>query len=292
MTGTLRLRANAKVNLSLDVTGVREDGYHTVDMVNMSVTLFDELGFTPTPGRAFSICSNVRYLPTDERNLVWKAAKKLSDCTGAPMPEIRCDIRKRIPSQAGLGGGSADAAAALRALNIMMGIGMDDDELCGVGAKVGADVPFCLIGGTARVRGIGEIMEKTENNLRCPMLIAMPRSGNSTKEAYAMLDKAGRMEHPRTEDVLKGLAEGDAEAAFLGACNVFENVTADRVTAELKEKMSADGAVYSSMTGTGAAVFGVFARQREALEARDLLRTEGFGAWVAHAADSGVEIIN
>lgn len=291
MTETLVIRANAKLNLSLDVTGVREDGYHTVDMVNRSVTLFDEIKIELTPGRPFSIESNVRYFPTDEKNLIWKAARKLTEKIGAPMPEARCTVRKRIPSQAGLGGGSADAAASLIGFNTLLGAGLDESELCCIGASVGADVPFCVIGGTARVGGIGEEIHAISDSLYCPMLIAMPRYGRSTKEAYALLDRTPELAHPDTESVITGLAEGDAEKAFLRAGNVFESVTADEVTEELKKKMIADGAVYSAMTGTGAAVFGVFQRAREALEARDLLRTEGYGAWVVYRADKGAEIV-
>lgn len=289
MTGTLRLRANAKVNLSLDVTGVRDDGYHTVDMINRSVTLFDEIEFTMTPGEPFSIKSNVRYFPTDEKNLIWKAAKKLADHSGIPMPEARCSVRKRIPSQAGLGGGSADAAAALIAFNRLLGTELSPEELAVIGKSVGADVPFCLIGGTARVGGIGEIISPVRDELSMPMLIAMPRYGRSTKEAYAMLDRLPELNHPDTQRILDGLAAGDAEEAFAGAGNVFEDVTADETTRELKSKMMADGAVYSAMSGTGASVFGVFQRSREALEARDLLRAEGYGAWVAFRAEKGVE---
>ncbi|MBQ5343383.1 MAG: 4-(cytidine 5'-diphospho)-2-C-methyl-D-erythritol kinase [Oscillospiraceae bacterium] len=291
MTEALVIRANAKLNLSLDVTGVREDGYHIVDMVNRSVTLFDEIRIELTPGHPFSIESNVRYFPTDEKNLIWKAAKKLTEKLGTEMPEARCTVRKRIPSQAGLGGGSADAAASLIGFNSLLKAGLSERELCDIGASVGADVPFCVIGGTARVGGIGEVIQSIDDNLSCPMLIAMPRHGRSTKEAYAMLDRTPVLVHPDTDSIIKGLAEGDAEKAFLRAGNVFEPVTADEVTEELKNKMAADGAVYSAMTGTGAAVFGVFQRPREALEARDLLRTEGYGAWVVYRADKGAEII-
>ncbi|MBR2740865.1 MAG: 4-(cytidine 5'-diphospho)-2-C-methyl-D-erythritol kinase [Oscillospiraceae bacterium] len=291
MRDRIRLHANAKLNLSLDVTGVREDGYHTVDMINCSVTLFDELELVLAPGSQFSIRSNVRYLPTDERNLIWKAAKKLTEKTGRQMPEAVCTVRKRIPSQAGLGGGSADAAAALIGFNELLGLGLSNDELAEIGGSVGADVPFCVCGGTARVGGIGEKIVPIRYELSCPFLIAMPRYGHSTKEAYAMLDRVPQIRHPDTDSVVLGVASGNAENAFCGAGNVFEDVFADDVTRELKRKMTADGAVYSAMTGTGAAVFGVFPGSREALEARDLLRTEGYGAWVAFRSDRGVEEI-
>ena len=181
MSTSAKLRANAKVNLSLDVTGIRDDGYHIVDMVNCSVTLFDELEIVMMPGESFSISSNVRYLPTDERNLIWKAAKRLSDKTGIPMPEVKVTVRKRIPSQAGLGGGSADAAAALIGFNLLLGLGLTKDELSVIGASVGADVPFCISGGTARVGGIGEVITPLRDELSYPILIAMPRYGHSTK---------------------------------------------------------------------------------------------------------------
>ncbi|MBP0969612.1 MAG: 4-(cytidine 5'-diphospho)-2-C-methyl-D-erythritol kinase [Oscillospiraceae bacterium] len=292
MSTAAKLRANAKVNLSLDVTGIRDDGYHIVDMVNCSVTLFDELEIVMMPGESFSISSNVRYLPTDERNLIWKAAKRLSDKTGIPMPEAKVTVRKRIPSQAGLGGGSADAAAALIGFNLLLGLGLTKDELSVIGASVGADVPFCISGGTARVGGIGEVITPLRDELSYPILIAMPRYGHSTKEAYAMLDRVPEIHHPDIGSVITGLCEGDADKAFSRAGNVFEDVFSDEVTLELKRKMTADGALYSAMTGTGAAVFGIFPRAREALEARDLLRAEGYGAWVTYRADRGVETVN
>ncbi|MBQ3999464.1 MAG: 4-(cytidine 5'-diphospho)-2-C-methyl-D-erythritol kinase [Oscillospiraceae bacterium] len=291
MMKALVIRANAKLNLSLDVTGVRDDGYHIVDMVNRSVTLFDEIKIELTPGSPFTIESNVRFFPTDEKNLIWKAARKLTETIGTGLPEARCTVRKRIPSQAGLGGGSADAAASLIGFNMLLDAGLNEQELCDIGASVGADVPFCVVGGTARVGGIGEEIHSIGDELYCPMLIAMPRYGRSTKEAYSMLDRTPDIRHPDTESVVRGLAAGDAEKAFAGAGNVFEYVTSDDVTEELKRKMTADGAVYSAMTGTGAAVFGVFQRPREALEARDLLRAEGYGSWVVYRADKGVEIV-
>ena len=289
---SIKARAFAKVNLSLDVTGLREDGYHLMDMVNVSASLFDELEFVRTPGKAFSMTSNVRYLPLNEKNLVFKAAIRLSEHVGCPVPEVSCSLHKRIPSQAGLGGGSADAAAALICLNRMMEYGLSLKELCSVGEKVGADVPFCIIGGCARVQGIGEKITRFRSKSKYRLLIAMPRTGHSTKETFALIDSAENIAHPDTAAVIDGLKKGDLGTAFAGASNIFEGFVGDGETVRLKERLREAGAVYTAMTGTGAAVFGVFEAGSRALsECCSGLRKEKYGAWIASYKGRGVEII-
>ena len=282
-------RAYAKLNLSLDVTGRREDGYHRMDMVNCSVSLFDVLTFTPTPGEGFSISSSSRYLPTGEKNLVWKAAALLAETAGTDLPQVRCRIGKRIPSQAGLGGGSADAAAALTALNELCGYGIPEEELLRLSAKIGADVPFCLQGGYARVKGIGEILEPFAGPMNCPLVLAMPSSGHSTKEIFQRLDSSPDYPHPDTDRVEALLRAGDPAGAMAFAGNVFEPVVDGEETAKLAASLREHGAVYAAMTGTGAAVFGMFRYFREAAACRDALRGEGYGAWTVSPVGKGVE---
>ena len=292
MSDILKLRANAKVNISLDVLGVREaDGYHLMDMVNRSVSLCDELTLRRTPGSDFSISSNLRYLPTGEKNLVWKAAAKLCAAVDAPLPQLSCHVLKRIPTQAGLGGGSADAAAALIGINKLCGFGLDTEQLLPIAETVGADVPFCLVGGCARVQGIGEVIKPIADRTRWTMVIAMPRSGNSTKEVFALVDSAEQLQRPDSDAVQAALERGELAAALQSAANVFQPLVGGPQTEQLVSAMCAQGALYAALTGTGAAVFGIFSNYRQALSCRTLLREQGYGAWVAQPTAAGVDIL-
>ena len=292
MQDVLKLRANAKVNISLDVVGVREaDGYHLMDMVNRSVSLCDELTLTRTPGKEFSITSNVRFLPTGEKNLVWKAAAKLCAAVGAPLPQLHCHVVKRIPTQAGLGGGSADAAAALVGINKLCGFGLSTEQLLPIAEQVGADVPFCLVGGCARVQGIGEVITPIAERARYTMVIAMPRSGNSTKEVFALVDGAAQLQRPDSDAVQTALQNGDLKGVCAAAANVFEPLVGGEQTERLTATMREQGALYAALTGTGAAVFGIYANYKTALACRTVLREQGYGAWVAQPTACGVDIL-
>lgn len=286
---SIELTAFAKVNLSLDVTGVREDGYHLMDMVNLSASLSDRLILRKALGN-FSISSNLRYIPTGEKNLVWKAASLLAEAAGEPMPRVKCELKKVIPTQAGLGGGSADAAAALIGLNELMGYGFSRKELAAIGERVGADVPYCLTGGPARVTGTGEEITSVPDNCSCRLVIVMPGRGRSTPEAFAALDSGRSFAHPDTEKVLEGLAEGDLDKVAANARNVFEEAAPDERTEAMKEKLLSLGGVFASLTGTGAAVFGLYPDQDASAGACAALRAEGLSAWEAAPVKRGVRI--
>ena len=278
---TVLYRAYAKLNLSLDVTGKREDGYHLMDMVNVSVSLCDDMTFTRTLGKPFSISSTVRFIPTGEKNLVWKAAKALFDSCGIELPEMHIHITKRIPTQAGLGGGSADAACTLLALNTEYKLGMSVDELCCLAEKIGADVPFCVKGGYARVKGIGEMIASFNSNAKYHFVLVMPKQGKSTKAVFDVIDATPMLHHPNNDEVVSFLEKGLAEEAMHYAENVFETSIPDDETAKITTKLSEAGAFYAAMTGTGACVFGMFNKYKDALECRDEFRKLGYGAWTA-----------
>ncbi len=286
---TRTYRANAKLNLSLDVTGKREDGYHLMDMVNTSVSLSDTLTFTETPEKEFTISSDVRFFPTGEKNLIWKAAALLAEQTGNEMPRIHVHVAKRIPTQAGLGGGSADAAAAMTALNGLCGYHLSLEKLMELSVRIGADVPFCLKGGYARVQGIGEEIVPFETSCRYHLVIAMPRTGKSTKAAFDALDRMTPESRPDTDRMVSFLKEGKLVPAFGCAGNLFQNALPDPVTETLAAEMRSNGAVHASLTGTGAAVFGVFRSYQSALRCRDLLRASHYAAWTAQPRPCGVE---
>ncbi len=287
----IRLHANAKLNLTLDITGVRADGYHLMEMVNKSVDLCDTLTLRRAPHGGIRIVSNARFLPRHEKNLVYKAAVALSETVGAPLPDVEFDIQKRIPAKAGLGGGSADAAAALVGLNELYGYGLSRQALCAVGETVGADVPFCIVGGTARVTGIGEIIEPVRDETEFSLVILMPREGRSTREAFARFDAGEVFDRPDTPAVLAALAAGDAAATAMGLCNVFRSAARDETTERLVALLLESGALGASMTGSGAAVFGVFADYLGAKRCKLRLAGGDFRAYTARAQACGVKIV-
>ena len=282
-------RAYAKLNLSLDVTGKREDGYHLMDMVNVSVSLCDTIVFTETPGSPFSISSTVRFIPSGEKNLVWKAAAVLSEHCGMEMPRVHVHITKRIPTQAGLGGGSADAACALVALNEMYSLGLEEEELCRISEKIGADVPFCVRGGYARVKGIGEEIIPFSSPARYHLVLVMPRQGKSTKAVFEVIDSSPMLRHPKNDEVVSFLIEGEPQKAMLSAENVFETSIPDEETSRLTAMLRESGAYHAALTGTGACVFGMFDGYETALACRDRFREMGYGCWTALPSASGTE---
>lgn len=230
-------RAYAKINIGLDIVGIRADGYHLVDMVMQTVDLYDELEITPRDdGKVVLICDNPD-VPTDEKNLAYKAARAL-------LPEgdkrgVTINLRKNIPSQAGLGGGSSDAASALVSINLIYGLGKTDEELERIGAGIGADVPFFIKGGCQRCTGIGEILSPAENDFGGYVIIVKPDAGISTKEVYAAYDRLEKK--PELANVL--------EAVTAAAC--------PEIT-EIKSRLLSCGASFASMSGSGTAVFGIF----------------------------------
>lgn len=287
----IKLLANAKVNLALDITGKRLDGYHLMDMVMRSIDLCDELTVSRGKENGITLRSNVRYLPTDSRNLAVSAAQKLFSALGKELPPINMYLKKCIPSQAGLGGGSADAAAALVGANELFSLGLSRQELCEIGESVGADVPFCLVGGAARVSGIGENIRVIDDKCEYTLVILMPSSGHSTREAFAAFDA---LESKPPEDVNSAeaaLACGDTSALAIRLCNAFSSLSRNDETERLKKSLLDAGALGACMTGSGAAVFGVFADALSARKAREKLRTAAFGSYLARPAASGVEII-
>ena len=269
--------ARAKINLTLDVTGKREDGYHTVKMVMQSVALHDEVRVTVTHGekkpRGIVVRCNLPYLPVDERNLAYRAAELFYESTGILMETCEIHIEKRIPVAAGLAGGSADAAAVLRALASLHAAGLTDEELCAMGLKLGADVPFCLRGGTMLAEGIGEELSALPDMPHCWVVLCKPPFAVSTKEVYQAIDAVDIRQRPDTAGMLKALDRGD----FAGVCrrlsNVMELVTAAkrRQIGEIKEFLAENGANGTLMSGSGPTVYGLFSDEGRAKTAAKML---------------------
>jgi 4-diphosphocytidyl-2-C-methyl-D-erythritol kinase len=268
----LVLQAPAKLNLTLGITGAAPNGCHTLDMVMQTVSLFDTVTLARADGLAIDCPPG---LPRDGRNLAMKAAMELREYTGRECG-VLIGLDKNIPTEAGLGGGSADAVAVLKGLNALWGLGLTADELRSVGQRIGSDVPFLLAGGTARVRGTGEIIEPIEvKGAKPPLwfLIAKPEGGVGTAEAYRLYDRIGAGKRPDNDRFVEALKAGDIEGMARFGGNALEKAGAELCPAigELLRKMKMTAAAYCAMTGSGSAVFGVFENGTEAMNAQEKL---------------------
>ena len=274
----LTRRAYAKINLSLDVTGKRPDGYHDIKSVMQTVDLYDTLTFRKTDGGTVVMTANTNLLATDESNLVVKACRLMKE-TFSIREGLAVDLAKEIPMQAGLGGGSADAACALCAMNELFSLSISTETLCELGAKLGADVPFLVRGGTCLCEGIGELLTPVPEPPSCTVLIAKPAAGISTADAYAALDLKPIDNHPDTDALLRALEERDLKALCAAMGNVFEPYAFRRVP-EIKtliDTMQDYGAYRAMMSGSGPSVFGIFPEEADAVKAYHVLKTRGRG---------------
>ncbi len=285
----IELCANAKLNLSLDIVGRRDDGYHLMDMIMQSIDLSDRVDITRTPGQ-FSVSSDLPFLPSDMRNSACKAAMALAAAVGRERFDCAIHIQKTIPSQAGMGGGTADAAAVLIGLDRLFELGLSADRLAAVAPAVGADVPFCLTGGTARVRGIGEQIEPLPPLRGVCFVVAMPHRGSSTKKAFARFDEAPAATHPDTDAVADAIRRGDTAALAAGCRNVFSPIVVNDEMAALMQAMRSRGALAAEMTGSGSAVFGLFDDEAAARRCQAALRRRARRCFFARPAVCGVSV--
>jgi 4-diphosphocytidyl-2-C-methyl-D-erythritol kinase len=253
-------KAYGKINLSIDIVGKMEDGYHAMRMVMQSVSLCDDVTVRVTPGEGIAVKTNLRYLPNDARNIAARAAAVFYEATGITGCRTEIDIKKRIPVGAGLGGGSADGAAVLRALNRLHNTPLTAKKLESLAEKIGSDVPFCVRGGTALAEGRGEKLTEVSPLPDCFILICKPIFSISTPELFSRIQWDKIQLRPDTEGILRALREGSLSGVARRMYNVFEDVlTKERDDVEtIRDTLldyHAQGAV---MTGTGSAVFGLF----------------------------------
>ncbi len=253
------LRAYAKINLTLDLTGRRADGYHTLESVMQSVTLCDELTLRRTRG-ALAVRCDMAALPQGEANIAHRAACAYFAAAGLPVRGVDISIRKRIPAQAGLGGGSADAAAAIAGLARLFPVGLGHRSLLEIAADVGADVPFCLTGGTQLAAGIGERLFRLPAMPDCAVLIVKPAENISTAAAYAAFDAANQTFPGRTPACRAALAGGSAAELAQALGNAFADALAPPFVSALCARLRRAGALGTCMSGSGSAVFGLFSR--------------------------------
>lgn len=256
---TLYEGAFAKLNLTLDVLGKREDGYHDLQSVMQTISIRDDVEIDIGTGKPWKLLCSMEGIPTDETNLAWKAAKIYCDTMKKDPNGIEIRITKRIPSGAGMGGGSADAAAVLRALNRHYGNPLSIFALAELGAQVGSDVPFCTLCGTAMVEGRGERLRKLPDMPDCIFVVVKPDFSVSTPELYQKIDNVAIPKHPDNRAMESALLAGDLEKVVENVYNVFDPVvTEDHLELNyIKSLFRQYGAAGYQMTGSGSAVFAI-----------------------------------
>lgn len=269
-----QIKAFAKINLGLDVVGRLENGYHQVRMIMQTVGIYDELTLERTAS-GIIVTTDCGELPTDENNLVYKAAKLMKEHYGISQG-LRIHLKKKIPIAAGMAGGSTDAAAAMKGINRLFDLGCTLEELVELGVAIGADVPYCVMGGTALAEGIGEKLTALVPAPDCYVLVAKPDINVSTKYVYEHLDAAGIKKHPDIDGMAAAIEAGSLQGILDRMENVLESVTvkAYPVIHTLKNRMKELGAVNSLMSGSGPTVFGIFIEKETAQRAYDQIRSE------------------
>ena len=263
----MRLRAFAKINLGLDILRTREDGYQEVRMIMQTIQMYDVLEMKKVKKPGISLSVNYPYIPSDERNLVYKAAKLLMD-EFQVKEGVDIRLEKFIPVAAGMAGGSSDAAAAMVGINHLFKLGLSEKDLMDRAVNIGADVPYCIMRGTALAEGIGEKLTRIAQVPDCYVLIGKPGIGVSTKTAYESLQLDKIQSHPDIDGMIRDIENGNLLAMTDKMGNVFESGIIGKypVIGEIKDLMEANGALKAMMSGSGPTVFGIF-DDREKMEA-------------------------
>lgn len=247
--------APAKLNLSLDVVGTLPNGYHDLDMVMQTIDLYEKITLRRSNDLSLTLPSS--FVPVNDKNTAVKAALAFFDYTGL-LAGVDMTIYKRVPVRAGMAGGSADAAGVLVGLNELYGAHLSMSELCAIGAGIGADVPFALLGGTCRVRGVGDLMKALPPCPDCRFVVAMPSVGVSTPEAFARYDTMGSPVHPDCEAQEQAIRDCNLAGVCAAGGNALEHCSGAVETPAICKTLREHGAVMAQMTGSGAAVFGIF----------------------------------
>ena len=273
----IELKALAKINIGLDVTGIRDDGYHEVKMIMQTVNLFDRVCIKKVNGGQVTMSTNLGFLPVNDDNLCIKAAKLLLSefniSTG-----LHIELEKHIPVAAGMAGGSTDAAAVLFGINKLFNLKLSRQALMDRGVKIGADVPYCIMRGTALAEGIGELLSPIHPMVKCPVLIAKPGISVSTKEVYQALDSCfDKVKHPDIDQLIRDIEAQDLHAICKNMGNVLEDVTIPMhpIISDIKQNMLESGAVGAMMSGSGPTVFGFFEDNKTAKAAKEALTKTG-----------------
>lgn len=274
----IKEKAYAKLNLSLDVLGKRDDGYHEMLMIMQTISLCDDISVTISEGTGkISVSTNKHFLPNNEKNLGYKAAQVFMEGCGLNDIDVKITIDKRIPVCAGMGGGSSDAAAVLRALNKAADTKLESEKMLGFAEKIGSDVPFCVYGGTAIASGRGTEIQNIEDMFDCGIVVVKPFFSVSTPALFAKIDGVKVMIHPDTDGLVAAINCGSYDETVRRCFNVFEDALASKeqgIVHSAKDMLLNEGASCASMTGTGSAVFGIFKTMELAQSAYDVLSKE------------------
>lgn len=272
---TIMLKAYAKINLGLDVLGKREDGYHEVRMIMQTIRLYDKLVMKKISNDEVIIKTNLAYLPTNENNLVYKAVQLLREEFHIKQG-VYVELEKHIPVAAGLAGGSSDAATALVGMNRLFHLKLSKNDLMKRAVRLGADIPYCILGGTALSEGIGEVLTPLPNMVPAYILIAKPPISVSTKYVYEHFDMTKEVDHPDIDGMIEAINNQELVGITDRLSNVLENVTINQypVIKEIKDLMLSYGAMNALMSGSGPTVFGVFDNLNNAKRAFSQLKLQ------------------
>ena len=270
-----RVKTRAKINLTLDIVGKRPDGYHELRMIMHSLNIYDEIYLKPNGSRDCTISTNLRYLPCDGRNIIVKAIQAFYDVSGIRPEGFDIRVKKTIPVAAGLAGGSSNAAGVLLFLNQRYEQFFSEPQLLELGKSIGADVPYCILGGTCLAEGIGEKLKRLPAPPRCHFVVAKPTNkGISTKEIFSMVDVTKIQLHPDTKGMIEALETGDLHGIARRLYNVMEPFTLRKSpdVEKYKHALLEHGALGAIMSGSGNAVFGIFETLDKARKAASFMR--------------------
>ncbi|WP_448902629.1 4-(cytidine 5'-diphospho)-2-C-methyl-D-erythritol kinase [Eubacterium sp.] len=276
----IELKAYGKINIGLDVIKKREDGYHDLDMIMQTVGVYDDVIISKEDGTKtceIEVSTDADILPNDKGNLAFMAAKVLMEAYDIKT-KVKIHINKRIPIAGGMAGGSADCAAVLRGVNQLFQLGLSYEQLQEYGVKLGADVPYCIVGGTKRAQGIGEILTDLPTPPKCYVIIAKPDAFVSTKFVYSHIRPAQIENHPDIDGIIESIKAGDLYGMCEKIANVMEDVTIPEypIIQKVKDILKSNGAVNALMSGSGPTVFGIYDDEEKAKQSMDALSGKEF----------------
>lgn len=276
----IELKAYGKINIGLDVIRKREDGYHDLDMIMQTVGVYDDVIISREDGTQtyeIEVSTDADILPNDKGNLAFMAAKVLMEAYDIKS-KVKIHINKRIPIAGGMAGGSADCAAVLRGVNKLFQLGLTDEQLQEYGVKLGADVPYCIVGGTKRAQGIGEILTDLPTPPKCYVIIAKPDAFVSTKFVYSHIRPAQIENHPDIDGIIESIKAGDLYGMCEKIANVMEDVTIPEypIIQKVKDILKSNGVVNALMSGSGPTVFGIYDDEEKAKQSMDALSGKEF----------------
>lgn len=283
----ISVMAPAKLNLSLDITGIDEKGYHLLDMVMQTVSIYEKI--TITKQDTITISSNARYIPTDAKNVAVKAAMCFFEYTKLSAG-AHIHITKSVPIKAGMAGGSADAAGVILGLNKLYNTNLTLQQQCEIGLMAGSDIPFMLTGGTKRVQGTGEVILPCPTMPTCWFVICMPSRGVSTPEAFANYDKLQEKATIPTQALIEAIRQNNLPLIASLMANDLEKAAQSPATPIIKQQLLDQGALGSVMTGSGAAVFGIFDQEAKAKQAAAWFKGKVKSVFIARTVDHGAMI--